>query len=292
MIIGNGGFSKLTQYDGEVETFADLPTASAGNSGQLYVVETKTGTLLLGTRKLAGIYRSDGVSWTRLGENAFIGAIGSKEVDETDLADGKIVQYNSTSGKFEYVSASPVGTSIIWSGELADKPANTLHEDGSAISRTTYSNLFDAIGTTHGEGDGSTTFNLPDSRGKFLRFVDEGAGNDPNSGTRIAAATGGNSGDNVGSIQGDATATNSLKARDYYINKYDTDAETGTTGEHSTTFSSGGSWSSGKARTGSNNVLGRNYALHLQGKYSDRALVAGDSETRPLNLYKYSLIYY
>lgn len=40
-------------------------------------------------------------------------------------------------------------------------PAGWLKCDGSAISRTTYSALFDVIGTTYGSGDGSTTFNLP-----------------------------------------------------------------------------------------------------------------------------------
>lgn len=41
--------------------------------------------------------------------------------------------------------------------------------NGQAISRTTYAALFSIIGTTYGAGDGSTTFNLPDYRGKFLR---------------------------------------------------------------------------------------------------------------------------
>lgn len=41
--------------------------------------------------------------------------------------------------------------------------------DGQAISRTTYATLFSIIGTNFGDGDGSTTFNLPDYRGKFLR---------------------------------------------------------------------------------------------------------------------------
>lgn len=41
--------------------------------------------------------------------------------------------------------------------------------DGQAISRTTYATLFSIIGTNFGAGDGSTTFNLPDYRGKFLR---------------------------------------------------------------------------------------------------------------------------
>lgn len=47
-------------------------------------------------------------------------------------------------------------------------PTGYLLCDGSAVSRTTYANLFAAIGTTYGSGDGSTTFNLPDYREKTL----------------------------------------------------------------------------------------------------------------------------
>jgi len=73
--------------------------------------------------------------------------------------------------------------------------------DGSAVSRTTYSALFAIIGETYGEGDNSTTFNLPDLRGRFARGVDGGIGNDPDAGSRTALHTGGNTGDNIGSYQ-------------------------------------------------------------------------------------------
>ncbi len=55
-------------------------------------------------------------------------------------------------------------------------PEGTLLCDGSAVSRDTYSELFDVIGTTWGEGDGSTTFNLPDLRGKWMMGADEERG--------------------------------------------------------------------------------------------------------------------
>ncbi len=48
-------------------------------------------------------------------------------------------------------------------------PTGYLACDGTAVSRTTYATLFAAIGTTWGTGDGSTTFNVPDFRGAFLR---------------------------------------------------------------------------------------------------------------------------
>jgi hypothetical protein len=51
--------------------------------------------------------------------------------------------------------------------------------DGSAVSRTTYAALFAKIGTTFGAGNGSTTFNVPDLRGQFVRGVDAGRGLDP-----------------------------------------------------------------------------------------------------------------
>jgi microcystin-dependent protein len=48
-------------------------------------------------------------------------------------------------------------------------PPGWLIADGSAVSRATYASLFAAISTLHGVGDGSTTFNLPDLRGIFVR---------------------------------------------------------------------------------------------------------------------------
>lgn len=57
-------------------------------------------------------------------------------------------------------------------------PAGWLKCNGAAVSRTTYARLFAAIGTTFGAGDGSTTFNLPDARGEFLRGLDDGRGVD------------------------------------------------------------------------------------------------------------------
>lgn len=57
-------------------------------------------------------------------------------------------------------------------------PTGYLKANGAAVSRTTYANLFAAIGTTFGAGDGSTTFNLPDLRGEFLRAWDDSRGID------------------------------------------------------------------------------------------------------------------
>ncbi len=79
----------------------------------------------------------------------------------------------------------PVGSIQAYAG--ATVPGGWLDCDGSAVSRTVYANLFVAIGTTWGIGDGSTTFNLPDFRGSTLIGTGTGSGLT----TRSLADTGG-----------------------------------------------------------------------------------------------------
>lgn len=69
----------------------------------------------------------------------------------------------------DHSGESPILTGMVISFANTSAPAGFLSCDGSAVSRTTYSDLFTAIGTTWGSGDGSTTFNVPDLRGGFLR---------------------------------------------------------------------------------------------------------------------------
>jgi microcystin-dependent protein len=68
----------------------------------------------------------------------------------------------------------PVATITPYAGSSA--PTNWLLCNGAAVSRSTYADLFSAIGTTYGVGDGSTTFNLPDLRGRTPVGVDSSAG--------------------------------------------------------------------------------------------------------------------
>lgn len=70
----------------------------------------------------------------------------------------------------------PAGMVMHFAGAAA--PSGWLECDGSAVARADYADLFSAIGTTYGAGDGSTTFNLPDLRGEFLRGLDSGRGVD------------------------------------------------------------------------------------------------------------------
>jgi microcystin-dependent protein len=70
----------------------------------------------------------------------------------------------------------PPGTLIFHCGNTA--PSGFLKANGATISRSTYADLFAALGTTFGAGDGSTTFTLPDMRGEFPRGWDDGRGID------------------------------------------------------------------------------------------------------------------
>lgn len=106
---------------------------------------------------------------------------------------------------------TPIGTVVAFAGDASGDRSQLevqgwLPCDGAAVSRTTYKLLFEVISTLHGDGDGASTFNLPDYRGQFLRGVDAGAGRDPDASRRYAPMGGGATGDSVGSVQSRATA--------------------------------------------------------------------------------------
>ncbi len=67
------------------------------------------------------------------------------------------------------IAAVPSGISLPFNGPPGSIPSGYLEENGQAVSRVTFSVLFGIVGTAHGEGDGSTTFNVPDKRGKVPR---------------------------------------------------------------------------------------------------------------------------
>ena len=111
-------------------------------------------------------------------------------------------------------AAVPVGTIVAY-GAVIDgthpPPNGWLLCDGTQYNGldVKYANLYAALGTAFGGNKASQSFNVPDLRGRFLRGVDGGVGRDPDRGSRQAMTSGGNVGDNVGSVQGDAFASHS-----------------------------------------------------------------------------------
>ena len=71
---------------------------------------------------------------------------------------------------------------------MSSVPSGWLECNGAAVSRSTYSSLFSAIGTTYGVGDGSSTFNVPDMRGEFPRGWDNSRGIDSGRGIGTSQA--------------------------------------------------------------------------------------------------------
>ena len=95
------------------------------------------------------------------------------------------IRFNSVTTSFEGYNGSawgelangvPVGS--VFNLATTTVPTGFLECNGAAISRSTYATLFATISTTWGSGDGSSTFNLPDLRGQFVRGWDNSAGVD------------------------------------------------------------------------------------------------------------------
>ena len=78
----------------------------------------------------------------------------------------------------EYYKSSSNNVGAISYFATATPPSGWLKANGAAVSRSTYPSLFAAIGTMYGPGNGSTTFNLPDLRGEFIRGFDDSRGVD------------------------------------------------------------------------------------------------------------------
>jgi len=103
---------------------------------------------------------------------------------------------------------SPTGSIIMWPKPTA--PDGYLICNGAAVSRTTYAGLFAVLSDDYGNGNGSTTFNLPDMRGQFVRGLNAGSGVDPDAASRTDRGDG-TTGDAVGTKQVDAFKSHTHK---------------------------------------------------------------------------------
>lgn len=152
--------------------------------------------------------------------------IDSDNIQDLGITTGKLAAESVTTAKIDdnAVTKDKISTDqqlppgIVMAFASTTVPTGWLRCDGSPVSRTTYADLFAAIGVAHGNGDGSTTFHLPDYRGRFLRGTDNmgtgAAGRDPNAGTRSTMNSGGNSGNNLGSVQSSQYASHNHSVND------------------------------------------------------------------------------
>ena len=102
------------------------------------------------------------------------------------------------------ITTFPTGGIMPFAGTSAGTPSGFLLCHGQAVSRSTYSGLFSVITSIYGDGDGSSTFNLPDLRGRVVAGQDDMGGSSAN---RLTGQTGGVDGDTLGGSGGAETHT-------------------------------------------------------------------------------------
>ena len=131
--------------------------------------------------------------------------LGTAAVLNTGTSDGDVVVLDATglpavdgSQLTGIADSTPAGVLSPYAGSSA--PSGWLLCYGQAVSRTTYSALFAVVSTTYGVGDGSTTFNLPDLRGRVPLGLDNLGGASANTVTNAAA-------DSLGGTEGAETHT-------------------------------------------------------------------------------------
>ncbi len=151
--------------------------------------------------------------------------------------------------QIDALKAECVPTGAVEYFAMTVAPQGWLKADGSVVSRSQYDKLFAAVGTLFGVGDGSTTFNLPDLRGEFIRGFDDARGVD--------------SGRTVGSVQADENKTHSHEIESNYNDYY---AGTGNGGPFRLTGNDGTTTTDGHA----------DFFVNTES--------AGGTETRPRNL--------
>lgn len=172
------GVNNAIAKDGQNAMSAPLKLAAGSDSNPSLTFNSDPDT---------GMYRKSG---NTIGIS--VGGSDAAVIDEDgiDVPTGKIREKG--------FSLIPAGLGPLpFAGSVA--PDGWLLCDGSAVSRTTYADLFDAIGTTYGNGDGSSTFNLPDVKGRAVFGKDDMGGSAAN---RLTNKPGGINGASLGAVGG------------------------------------------------------------------------------------------
>lgn len=187
---------------------------------------------------------------TKAASTAFVhGALASPDLTGTPTAPTAAPGTNTTQiATTAFVAAAvsgvgggdtlPAGMLAPYAGSTA--PAGWLLCNGQAVSRTTYAALFAAIGTTHGNGNGTSTFNVPDLRGRTVAGKDDMGGTAAN---RLTSAASGVDGATLGAGGGAQTHTLSVTEMPAHAHPGST---TASAGDHSHTYTGAlGSWNMG-----------------------------------------------
>tara|TARA_B100002019_G_scaffold273756_1_gene270111 strand:+ start:276 stop:1154 length:879 start_codon:yes stop_codon:yes gene_type:complete len=194
------------------------------------------------------------------------GSVSSVKLATNSVTSAKIEDGAITTAKLN-ASITLIPTGMIAPFPTSGVPTGWLECNGAAVSRTTYADLFALISDDYGNGDGSSTFNLPDLRGQFIRGFANGQSTDPDRASRTDRGDG-TTGDAVGTKQDHAVEQHSHR----------TPATSGYNGNTSNTtyYSKGGS--------GYSSSLAHGGPIWTSSYSSNPNIKVSSNETRPKNV--------
>jgi len=133
------------------------------------------------------------------------------------MANYEATRYDFDGANLTGIEGIPTATIVPWSDSSV--PSGFLECDGSAVSRTTYANLFAIVGTTYGAGNGSTTFNVPDLQDN-VAVGKSGTKNLASTGGANTVTSGGNISGNVAGSTANATLSTAQLAAHTHGNNF------------------------------------------------------------------------
>lgn len=154
------------------DTYIKMSPVPTPSEGRLVLEDTSRDNyeVIYYTSKDAnGVYTTAGGARNEDGNSSGVHAKGARVRMNITAQDMREIRDHSQNIANEY-SALPTGTVLPFVGATA--PSLFLIADGSAVSRTTYAALFALMGVAYGAGDGSTTFNLPNLKGRSIFGLD------------------------------------------------------------------------------------------------------------------------
>ena len=178
------------------------PVASAGSIGTASIADDAvTSAKIADDAVIAAGIADDAVGAAAIADNA----VGAAAINISGNGTAGQVVASDGDGSFSYATlATGFVSGMVMPFAGTSAPTGWLLPFGQAVSRSTYSDLFSAIGTTYGAGDGSSTFALPDFRGRVLAGQDDMGGSSAN---RLTDQSGGLNGDTLGDTGGLETHT-------------------------------------------------------------------------------------
>jgi microcystin-dependent protein len=168
--------------------------------------------------------------------------VTTDSIADDAVTTAKIPDAAITAAKLAVGAAFVAGMVMPFAGSSA--PSGWLLAYGQDVSRTTYSDLFSALGTTYGSGAGSTTFTLPDLRGRTVAGQDDMGGT---SADRLTDQTGGLNGDTLGATGGSETHTLTEAQLPAHSHSLGTNGRVQVGNDNGTAYS--GKWVSGSGST-------------------------------------------